>query len=146
MTNWRRLLVPTRTHSCRRCGSAAWAAHVSPQRSDTWNRRYCAVGTGRGRRINMDRPNTNTPHRRDRGAGGRRRRTPEHPHGAGSRTTQHTPAALTDAEREAWRAMTAADTQLRQTLLGLPSMIGLVLHVAHKKQLAKILDEADAAT
>jgi RNA polymerase sigma factor (sigma-70 family) len=94
----------------------------------------------------MDKPDTNTPHRRDRGAGGRRRRTPEHPHGAGSRTTQHTPAVITDAELEAWRAMTAADTQLRETLLGLPSMIGLVLHVAHKKQLAKILDEADAAT
>ena len=94
----------------------------------------------------MDRPNTNTPRRRDRGAGGRRRREPERGRGAGPHTTPHTPAAVTDEEREARRAMTAADTQLRETLLGLPSTIGFVLQVAHKKQLAKILDEADAAT
>ncbi len=42
--------------------------------------------------------------------------------------------------------MTVADTQLRETLLGLPSTIGLVLQVAHKKQLATILDDADTTT
>ena len=65
------------------------------------------------------------------------------------RETTHYPApppALTDGEQEARRIMTAADTQLRQTLLGLPSTIGFVLQVAHTKQLATIVDEADAAT
>jgi DNA-directed RNA polymerase specialized sigma subunit len=42
--------------------------------------------------------------------------------------------------------MMAADTQLRETLLGLPSTIECVLQVAHKKQLATIVDDADAAT
>src|SRR5713101_5551001 len=95
----------------------------------------------------MNRPTTKTPRRGDREAGGgRRRQTPEHGRGPGPRTTQRAPAALTDGEREARRAMTAADTQLRQTLLGLPSTMELLLQVAHQKQLAKILEEADAAT
>lgn len=42
--------------------------------------------------------------------------------------------------------MLAADTQLRETLLGLPSTIGCILQVAHTKQLAKIVDDTDAAT
>lgn len=94
----------------------------------------------------MDRPNTNTPCKSSGGAGGRRRRTPEHSRGARPRATPHTPTTLMDDEQEARRLMTAADMQLRQTLIGLPSTIGLVLQVAQKKQLAKILDEADAAT
>ena len=94
----------------------------------------------------MDRPNTNTPHKSNGGAGRRRRQTPEHARGVSSRTTPHSPTAIIDGEQEARRIMTAADTQLRQTLIGLPSTITCVLQVAHKKQLAKILDEADAAT
>jgi DNA-directed RNA polymerase sigma subunit (sigma70/sigma32) len=42
--------------------------------------------------------------------------------------------------------MLAADTQLRETLLGLPSTISLLLQVAHTTPLAKIVDDADAAT
>ncbi len=94
----------------------------------------------------MDRPDTKTPHKSSGGAEGRRRRTPEHARGVRSRATPHFPTAIMDGEQEARRIMTAADTQLRQTLIGLPSTIGFVLQVAHKKQLAKILDEADAAT
>lgn len=94
----------------------------------------------------MDRPNPNAPHKNDRGTGRPRRRPPVHPRSAGPHPTPHTPTALTDEEREARRAMLAADTQLRETLLGLPSTISCVLQVADKKQLAKILDEADAAT
>jgi hypothetical protein len=94
----------------------------------------------------MDRPNPNAPRSRDREAGGHRRRTPAPSRSTGRHPTPHTPAALTDDEREARRAMLAADTQLRETLLGLPSTIRCVLQVADKKQLAKILDEADAAT
>ena len=93
----------------------------------------------------MARPNTNAPHRRNRGAGGRRRHTPEYVEGEGQGTTPH-PSALTDGEQEARRLLTAADTQLRQTLLGLPSTIGCLLQVAHTKQLATIVDEAEAAT
>jgi DNA-directed RNA polymerase sigma subunit (sigma70/sigma32) len=42
--------------------------------------------------------------------------------------------------------MTAADAQLRETLLGLPSTMELVLHAARRNQLIKVLDEADAST
>ena len=42
--------------------------------------------------------------------------------------------------------MTAADQQLRDTLLGLPSTIGCLLQVAHTTQLATMVEQADAAT
>ncbi len=49
MTHWRRVLGPRCTHPYRRCGSAVWAEHVSPQRTARWNRGDCAVGTRQGR-------------------------------------------------------------------------------------------------